>query len=212
MSGAHTSSRTVMLHASRWGGAATAFAVSEGVADHTARWLQRGQSVVQTIVDLLPTDVMDSIFLLLFKTWPLATYLLRVSFAFAALATRARRELPPGEWWTGSGLPLVVPAMEAHERVSHRVIAFDVTAFDAMSAEDLRVLRDPSAFAVLGVHGSARGDVSRTLLGVRALSCQTKRARTTQQRAHTPHSRLAALRTTARARTPHSSAAPRAVL
>ena len=207
MSGAHTSSRAVMLHASRWGGAATAFAVSEGVADHTARWLQRGQSVVQTIVDLLPTDVMDSIFLLLFKTWPLATYLLRVSFAFAALATRARRELPPGEWWTGSGLPLVVPAMEAHS-----VAAYGVTAFDALSAEDLRVLRNPSAFAVLGVHGSARGDVSRTLLGVRALSCQTKRARTTQQRAHTPHSRLAALRTTARARTPHSSAAPRAVL
>ena len=101
-----------------------------------------------TILDRLPVELMDMIIILLFRTWPLATCLMRVSVAFAALAARVRDDLLHlgREWWTGSEEPLSAPA--------------------GMLAPELGPLRNPRALAALCVHGSSRRDIERVLLQV----------------------------------------------
>ena len=73
-----------------------------------ARWASKN-SFSFSICDRLPDDLMRFILCKVWRTWSLATRALRVSKSFATVATLARGDLPPGEWWTGSGLPLQVP-------------------------------------------------------------------------------------------------------
>ena len=104
-------------------------------------------------IDQVPTDVMEMIFIALFTTWPLATYLLRVSHAFATLAARVRRGLPSGEWWTGGFMPLMPPA--------------------SIPLPDLLTSRYSRAFTSLGVNGAMRQDVEH-ILKVCALHCTSR--------------------------------------
>ena len=64
------------------------------------RWRAKERPVVLTIIDLLPAELMEMILLMLFTTWPRATCVLRVSVAFAALATRVLERDDIGEWWS----------------------------------------------------------------------------------------------------------------
>ena len=78
----------------------------------TAAWLeglrQRRKPLQEPMhIEMMPTDLIEAIFRILFMAWPLATYLLRVSKAFAAVAEQTRGSLPPGEWWSGG------PAVES---------------------------------------------------------------------------------------------------
>lgn len=107
--------------------------------------------VGRTIVDILPAELFEMIFHVLFTTWPLATRTLRVSKTFAALATKTRNSLPYGEWWSGGRLPLQVVA--------------------AIPLPDLTVLRSSYAWASLGVHASSRKDIECNLLKVRRQTC-----------------------------------------
>ena len=110
-----------------------------------------------SITERLTIDEMLLILDVVWRTWPLATRTLRVSKEFATAATLARRRLPAGEWWTGSGRPLEVPK-------------------SLKEAIDLEVLLRPGALARLKVGGGDVGDVTRTLLGVRARLTHDARA------------------------------------
>ena len=111
-----------------------------------------------SIVESMPDDLMQHILIDVWLSWPRATRALRVSKGVAECATMARGQLPPGEWWTGSGLPLQVPAAPCEEiDLAAALPQEGVTRLNVMAAD---------------VH-----DVHRTLLRVRAAALRPSTAR-----------------------------------
>ena len=120
------------------------FRLSANVCAATRRWRAKERPVVLTIIDLLPAELMEMILLMLFTTWPRATCVLRVSVAFAAVATRVLERDVIGEWWTGSGQPLTAPA--------------------GLEEPNVNLLRNTRALAALCVPGASLHDVDSILL------------------------------------------------
>ena len=68
--------------------------------------------VALTIMEVLPVDLLVEVMLILFYSWPCWPRLFCVSASLAAAAEVARQQLRGGEWWTGTGLPLIIPLQQ----------------------------------------------------------------------------------------------------
>ena len=112
------------------------------------RWA-KGKEKRSAIVDILPIELMERVLEWLFMTWRLATRTMRVSKTFATHATSARALLPPGEWWTGEGPPLLINS--------------------ALPPVEYLHLQGAGYFNNLNVAGSDVYDVTKVLLGVRRM-------------------------------------------